>query len=375
MSKAYARFVTGLFCLFLGGMLVWSLLLPDRERSETENRKLAQWPEFSWKALKSGEFTSGVEKYLADQFPLRDQWTGFKARAELLLGKREFHGVYLCENETLIAKVKLPEEELDKKNLSYVSKLSKKVDIQVYLGLIPSAAEVWQWKLPDGADSFDQAAFLKLTAEETGLPMVDFYETLTAYSGEDIFYRTDHHWTTLGAYYGYTAVMEALGREALPADAFARKTYPNSDQFNGTLYSTSGIHWLTPDTIEYWVGEEGISVTSWRSGAPEEAALYDFSYLDVKDKYSSFLGGNQPLCVIENEDAPDGGKLLLVRDSYSDALAPFLAQSFSEVHLLDLRYYRASVAAYAEEHGIDSILVLYSVPNFIEDKNLVFLGQ
>ncbi len=376
MSKAYGRFVTGLFCLFLGGMLVWSLLTPDRERSETENRTLAQWPEFSWDELKSGKFTAGVEKYFSDQFPLRDQWTGLKARSEQLLGKREFHGVYLCENETLIARVEAPEDDLAEKNLDYVKKLSEKTDISVYLGLIPSAAEVWQSKLPTGADSFDQAAFLELAAE-TGLPMVDFDRTLSARSGEDIFYRTDHHWTTLGAYYGYTAVMEALGRgeDAPGVEAFDRRTYPHSDQFNGTLYSTSGVHWLTPDTIEYWADGEGVSVTSWRSGTPEAAALYDFSYLDTKDKYSSFLGGNQPLCVIENEDAPGGGKLLLVRDSYSDALAPFLAQSFSEVHLLDLRYYRASAAAYAEEHGIDNILVLYSVPNFIEDKNLVFLGQ
>ncbi len=117
MSKAYARFVTGLFCLFLGGMLVWSLLLPDRERSETENRTLAQWPEFSWDELKSGKFTAGVEKYFSDQFPLRDQWTGLKARSEQFLGKREFHGVYLCENETLIARVEAPVDDLAEKNL------------------------------------------------------------------------------------------------------------------------------------------------------------------------------------------------------------------------------------------------------------------
>jgi len=374
MSKAYARFVSALFCLFLGGMLVWSALAADRERSETENRKLNQWPEFSWKALKSGEFTSGVEKYLADQFPLRDQWTGLKARSELVLGKREFHGVYLCENETLIAKVTPPEEEQDKKNLNYVDKLTQKVDIPVYLGLIPTAAEVWQSKLPDGADSFDQPAFLQ-EAAGLGLPMVDFYGALTARAGEDIYYRTDHHWTTLGAYYGYTAVMEALGREALPIDSFERRIYPNSNQFQGTLYSTSGVHWLLPDTIEYWAPDDGLSVTSWRDNGPEAASLYDLTYLGVKDKYASFLGGNQPLCVIENERLPDAGKLLLVRDSYSDALAPFLAQSFSEVHLIDLRYYHVSAAQYAQENDIDNILVVYSVPNFIEDKNLVFLGQ
>ena len=148
-----------------------------------------------------------------------------------------------------------------------------------------------------------------------------------------------------------------------------------SDAFFGTLYSQSGIHWLDPDTLEFWAPEEGLTVTSWRTGKAEPGMLYDRSYLEVKDKYSAFLGGNQPLCVIRNENCPDGGKLLLIRDSYSDALAPFLAQRFSEVHLLDLRYYRAPASQYAAENGIDDICVLYSVQNFLTDKNLVLLAQ
>jgi hypothetical protein len=171
--------------------------------------------------------------------------------------------------------------------------------------------------------------------------------------------------------------MEALGREeeTLSADAFERWTMPLSDQFQGTLYSQSGIHWLTPDTIEFWGRGDGLTVTSWRTGQPEESSLYVTSYLATKDKYSAFLGGSQPLCVIKNENVPDGGKILLVRDSYADALAPFLAQNFSEVHLLDLRYYRASAAQYAANHGIDDIVILYSVQNFITDNNLVLLTQ
>ena len=371
MTKAYSRFLTALFALFLGGMLVWSLLLPDRERSEVENRTLAQWPAFSWQSLKDGSFTEGVEEYFADQFPLRDQWTGLKARAEQLLGKREFNGVYLC-GDTLIAKVERPEEGLTEKNLGYVSSLADKADARVWLGLIPSAAEVWKDRLPAGAESWDQPGVLEQAAE-TGVPMVDFHAALTEHRDEPVFYRTDHHWTTLGAFYGANALLETLGKAPLDAADFAPDTV--TEDFNGTLYSTSGVHWLTPDTMEFWVADEGLSITSWRTGAAEPAALYDREYLAKKDKYSAFLGGNQPLCVIRNENVPDGGKLLLVRDSYSDALAPFLAQRFSEVHLMDLRYYRMPAARYAAENGIDDIVVLYSVPNFLTDKNLVFLGQ
>ena len=372
MTKAYSRSITAMFALFLGGMLVWSLLLPDRHRSDVENRTLAQWPEFSWQALKDGTFTDGVEAYFADQFPLRDQWTVVKARAEQLLGKTEFNGVYLCDKETLIQKVERPEAGLPEKNLGYVSALAGKTESDVILSLIPSAALIWQDKLPEGAYSYDQQLLLDM-AGDTGLPMADLQGALGAHRDEQIFYRTDHHWTTLGAFSGANALLEALGKEPLDMADFTPEAV--SDSFCGTLYSNSGIHWLTPDTMEFWVDEEGLSVTSWRTGTAQDAPLYDRSWLQEKDKYSAFLGGNQPLCVIRNEKAADGGKLLLVRDRYSDAMAPFLAQRFAEVHLLDLRQYRMPVSLYARQEGIGQIAVVYSVPNFITDKNLVFLGQ
>ena len=378
MTTRYSRFLSAFFCVFLGGLLAWHLLLPDRDRSDVENRTLARFPEFSWEDLKDGSFTKGVEEYFADQFPLRDQWTGLKARTEQVLGKREFNGVYLC-GDALIAKVEPPKDGLEEKNLSYVSRLAESAEVPVYLGLIPSAAEIWRDRLPKGAESWDQAAFIARGLELEGVEPIDFLTALRDHAGErtweGIFYRTDHHWTTLGAYYGHAALMEALGRggEVPEPETVRARDLPVSNGFQGTLYSQSGIHWLEPDSIEFWVEESGLTVTSWRDGTPKEAGLYDWDYLGKKDKYSAFLGGNQPLCVIQN---PEGeGKLLVIRDSYADSLAPFLALRFEEVHLLDPRYYRYSAAKYAEDNGLDAIAVVYSVPNFITDRNLVLLTQ
>ena len=253
--------------------------------------------------------------------------------------------------------------------------MAERTEIPVYLALVPSAAEVWREKLPAGAESWDQAAFISRAAELEGVEPVDVLGALRARAEEDIFYRTDHHWTTLGAYYGYAVLMEALGRgeEVLEPEAAKERDLPVSNGFQGTLYSQSGIHWLEPDSIEFWVEDRGLSVISWRDGAPEETGLYDSDYLGEKDKYSAFLGGSQPLCVIRNEAGT--GRLMLVRDSYADSLAPFLARHFEEVHLLDLRYYRGSPAAYAQEHGVDGIVVLQSVPNLITDRNLALLSQ
>lgn len=365
MTKAYSRFVTAFFCLFLGGLLAVHVFLPDREKSETENRTLAQLPEFSWEALKDGSYTEAIESYFADQFPLRDGWTGMKARAEQLLGKREFNNIYLA-GDTLISKVETPDGTLLENNLSYIDRLKDKANANVVVGFIPSAAEIWKDKLPAGAQSWDQTGLLSMS-------QVDFHTALKEHAEEQIFYRTDHHWTTLGAFYGANALLESLDREPLKEEDFTVEIA--SPDFNGTLYSQSGIHWLEPDTMEYWVNESGLTVTSWSTGKPETVPLYDRGYLHAKDKYSSFLGGNQPLCVIKNENLPaEAGKLLLIRDSYSDALAPFLSQRFAEVHLLDLRYYRAPASAYALQNGIEDIAVVYSVQNFISDRNLVLMG-
>ena len=100
----------------------------------------------------------------------------------------------------------------------------------------------------------------------------------------------------------------------------------------------------------------------------ESAGVRLDSFLAEKDKYSFFLGGNQPLCVISSES--DGERLLVIRDSYSDCLAPFLAGRFSQVHMMDLRYYRESVSEYIKENSIDKGLVLYSFSGFTDSGNL-----
>ena len=367
MTKASQRITAIIFCVFLAGFGLLHIILPDRTFSPVENRNLSQAPEFSWAALVNGSYTADLEKYLEDQFPLRDSWMGLKTRYEYLLNKREFHGVYLC-GDALINKVENAGRA--EQNAGYLRTLTELTDIPVYVGLIPTAAEVWKQKLPAGAESFDQAAYLEqVRANIPGAAWVDISGALAAHGDEAVFYRTDHHWTSLGAYYGYAALMEAMGEDPAPLGAGVTV----SDNFYGTLYSTSGVHWLEPDTIQRYVSGESVAVEDFEKG--ETHGLYVDSFLGEKDKYASFLGGNAPLYIVRNPDAAADRKLLVVRDSYSDSLAPFLSRSFSEIHLLDLRYYRTSVAQYAQENGIDQIFVCYSVENFVKDQDAIFLGR
>ena len=288
------------------------------------------------------------------------------------MGKRENNGVYLgTDSQTLFAQYTKPTPDELYKRVSYVNQLGNNVDVPVYFGLIPDKSYVWADRLPANAPLVDDGSTIYQAQGLCG-DKVNFVDLSQALSGEDAFYRTDHHWTTLGAYQGYLALTQALGAEAVTPPGEPALV---SDSFYGTTWSSSGAGWVKPDKMYTWVGEDGITVTSYPTGQPQEGELYVESFLEKKDKYAMFLGGNQPLCVLSNPEATGEGKLLVIRDSYSDSLAPFLAQSWQEVHLFDVRYNLNSIQEYVEEQEIDQVLVLFSVSNFASENNLALLGN
>ena len=372
MSKKFSVFLTVLFCAFIGCMSVVSLLLPDKDFLPLENRFPQKPPKLTVENLGSGKFMEEAEDYVSDHIVGRDFWVAAKAWSERLSGKRENNGIYFGKQNTLINRVDEPDLDKLDKDMGYVDNLTGNVSVPVYFGLIPSAAEIWADRLPAGAPTADEKAVIDRLYFSTGASTIDLYSALSAHRGEDIYYRTDHHWTSLGAYYGANAVLEAMGLAPLDLNQYQKTTV--TDQFNGTLFSSSGVRWLPPDRIDTYVPDEGIKVTAYFNGTPEEGSLYVEEKLEVKDKYACFLGGNQPLCVVEKEGS-DGPRVLLIRDSYSDSLAPFLTERFSELHLFDLRYNMTSVKDYVEENSIDTVIVLYSFPNFSSDDKLSLLSR
>ena len=363
-------FLTVLFCLFIGGIFLGSMILPDKTFSPVENRNLAQAPNVSWENITSGKFMEDTEDYVNDQIIGRDFWVALKAWSERLTGKQENNGVYFAKEDTLINRLDTPDPELLEENAGYVNALVNNVDVPVYFGIIPSAAEIWADRLPAGAPTADEKAIIDGLYNQVQTHTIDLYAALGAHQDEDIYYRTDHHWTSLGAYYGYEVLMGAMGLEAAPLDESQKVTV--SEDFYGTLYSTSGVRWLPPDHIDRYISDEGVAVTAYPDGTPQPGSLYVDSFLSEKDKYSSFLGGNKPLCVIETEHA-GAPKVLVIRDSYTDSLAPFLTQNFSEIHLFDPRMNLTSVKDYVEQNEIDSVVVLYSISNFTATGSNLFV--
>ena len=372
MSKKFNIFLTALFCTFLGGILVISTILPDKDFSELENRNMSNPPKLSLQAIKDGDFMADAEAYVSDHLVGRDLWVSIKSWCERLTGKQENNGVYFGTEGTLINRLETPDLDKLDKDMENVDKLVSNLDVPVYFGLIPSSAEIWAHRLPDGAPTADEKFIIDRVYGKTRANTIDLYSVLDGHKDEAIYYRTDHHWTSLGAYYGYSALMDAMGLEAVALDSLTPTTV--AEDFNGTIFSTSGVRWVQPDTIETYIPDEGLEVTSYPQGSPIEGSLYVEEQLEKKDKYSFFLGGVQPLCTIKTQIA-DAPKLLLIRDSYSDSLAPFLTQNFSEIHLWDLRYNMNSIQDYVAENDIDNVVVLYSISNFVSDKNLFLMGR
>ena len=386
MSKKYSTFITALFCLFIFGFGIALILSPSRDFSDQENRYLAQFKAPTLKTLRSGEFMEKFEDYVTDQFPLRDQWIQLKALSERALGKQENNGVYFGTNgQTLFAQFKAPSgDELEQK-VGFVNKLGANLDVPVYFSLVPDKSFVLADLLPANAPSVDDGSTIEEAQALCG-DKVTYIDLRTMLTGErDAFYRTDHHWTTMGARLAFQRLMSGMNlvrpiaAEDLNGLSYQGLPYTEvSGSFYGTTYSASGAGWVEPDSICTVIPEGGtkgnVTVTRYPEGAPIEGGLYYPEKLEVKDKYAYFLGGNQPLCVIKNPDAA-GGKLLVIRDSYADSLAPFLAEEFQEVHLFDLRYNNLSLKQYVADNGIGQVLVLYSAANFSTDQNLFKLGM
>lgn len=372
MSKKQAALLCGLFVSFLALFFVLHILWPARTFSPMENRMLQQKPAFSLSALFSGQWTSDYETYLTDQFPLRDTWVGAKYVCERALLRRENNGVYFAKGGRLISRFDEPDEKRVEQNFAAVDSLAQNTGLPTRLLLVPTTAYIYRDDLPKGAPSYDQTQLFHRADRLQAAQNIPVADQLMAHRQEYIYYRTDHHWTTAGAWLAYQAYMQAAGRsdESLTQqqlDAVWRET----PDFYGTLYSQAGARFYEPDTIT-WYDFPGLTMQE-PGGA--EKPIYDTSYLDQKDKYALFFGGNPPVYTIRNSDPAAHGTLLVVKDSFANSLLPYLAESYAEIHVFDPRYNRTSLAEYAKNCGADEILVLYQTANFATDSSIGLLAR
>ena len=366
--------------LFIGIIVVMQAafwLLPRRSFSENEKRVLSEAPQIDAAGIADGSVFRSIESYLSDHFPGRELWVGANAYLENAEGRGATEDIVRGTDGWLFTAPVSDDRETLWDNMQAITTFAEKQSVPVTMMAVPSAGAVVSDKLPALHLPYPDADLLEEARRIAGntLHWVDLYtDFCSAEQPERLYYRTDHHWTSEGAYRAYCLLMEELGQSSVPRDDF---TVEQISGFYGTSYSKSGL-WLTePDTLELWTGSDIQAVTTVydanRADPVTRDGMFFREYLEDADKYPVFLSGNHARVHIET-NADSGKRLLVIKDSYAHALAPFLAEEYSTIDLIDLRYFKQqTISSWLEENPADEILLVYGLSSLAEDKNLQWL--
>lgn len=363
-KKLKAAPVVLLFFAFLFGFMILDMLWPKREYSELENRKLQQVPAFSSSALFSNQWTSDYGTYIQDQFAFRDSWIDLKSRAEYFLGKTENSEVIYGDDDMMFTKFYSLERYGDTwlRNAQAVEQFAARHPGKVSFMLTPSASLIYEDKLPANVPLADEDAYLdQIFASVPSAEVYDLRDLFTEHKDEYIFYRTDHHWTTYGAWLAYSEFCDRNG--LTPFDTENHEKVEIKD-FYGTSYSKSRLWNAVPDTLTYYPLDNSmeIVVPGENSAASADGTMYNLSALEKRDKYSAFLWGNNGYSEIEGDGE---GSILVVKDSYGNSFTPFLTANYAKIGVVDFRYRKANLEDLMEQY--DQALILYNFQSFYKD--------
>mgnify|MGYP000528498550 FL=1 len=370
MIRIFKRLPGVIFMVLLLGLAGKEALSHQRTYSPVEKRELQTRPEISITKVLDGRFQKKYESYLRDQFPGRDHWVSFQTDMELFMGKNEIHNVYIGKNHYLLEHY--TEKEFDSQQISknlqalekFVGKAKQNADVHVMM--VPTKSWVLREKLPAFAPHYKEQKFYdalqqKLEKEDV---LISVEPVLDAHKEEEIYYRTDHHWTTLGAWYAYEQYTKAVGGDLQRAQG-KKKFRCISKDFYGTTYAKINYA-RQADKIEIYEPADKLRVV-YNMGEKKTKTLYDVSFLKTADQYSVFTGGNQAVLEITG-GIKNGKTLLLIKDSFANSILPFLAEDYEKLVVVDLRQLNVSGDRLLEMFSPTDILILYNSAQFAQDK-------
>lgn len=361
--------ITCMFMCFVICFDMIALVTPDKEFSQTENRMLAQAPKISAKGLSDGSFGEDTEKYLSDQFAYRDTWSSLSFFAKTALFRQsEMNGVYIGRDGYLMLIPSNPSAEAMAAKLSAINAVTAKYnDIHHCIAVIPNAAAMLTDRLPPFAPESKQPAQLSdIAGSLRGIEFCDVTGEFKAHMSEELYYHTDHHWTSHGAYLAFRSIAPAL---QIDPDSFEFDTHTVSENFDGTLASKSGSHGFK-DRIEIVVPYPDMPITvRYSDGNEAKSTIYQKEYLSTKDQYAVFLGGNHPMVTVTTT-ADTGRCLMLIKDSYANCFVQFLTPYFDQIIIVDPRYCYDSVDMVINQYEITDLLYLYNADTFMSDTSL-----
>lgn len=370
--KVQEKLVGIIFILTLFLFLIINVIVPDREKSVQENRMLATKPKFRLSSLISGDYDEKFEAYMDDQFVGRDMWRKLKVTVDRIGGSRLENGVYIGTNGQLLEQIEVADKNHLAANIKAIKSFSESHSkIPVRMMLVPDAANVLNHSLPALAKPEDQTQMFSMVRKDLGdsVEWIDVSTELNKHKTEKIYYKTDHHWTTLGAFYAFQAAAPSLGIEGDLSGKYV--SYAVSDSFNGMLASKSGVNLGEKEQIDIYVPTEEDTdlIVDYVDEGKRSTSLYDSSKLKEKDQYTVFLGGNSSLLDIRTVSTSTK-RLLLVKDSFANSFIPFLTPYYREIVVVDPRYYSGTINDLMDSYRISEVLFLYSGNTFFKDNNI-----
>ena len=386
------KLMIALFSAVLLVLPITTAALPKKVKSENENRTLEKlptlvdknkwekaenpmdyWNAVKWDYLNNRQgkaFKDDFEKYLCDHLAGREAWVKSCNRIQATAGKKEINDVYTVDGQMLQTF-----KTYDKKNgtlaIEAINLFAERhPNMPVSMMIAPTSQEFLSSKIPSYTGLLSEKAYIDDVYKQTkNISTIDCLSNLSGHSDEYIYYRTDHPWTSLGAYYGYASAAKTLGFSPYGSSAFNIETA--SSDFRGTLYSRTLDDSITPDVMEYYHLRENaptihLTTTNDKGKTIENDSLYFREFLGVKDKYSSFTGSNAPIVNIET-NVENGKSLLIIKDSYAHSLVPFLANHYSKITMVDMRYIKVGLNYFIDLESYDQTLFVYNAITFAED--------
>lgn len=378
------QFTERLFVIgFVGTMVVIALLfflLPHQRFSELENRYLQNTPQLSLDNLLSKKYAEEVENFITDHFPFRDKWLWIKSTSEKYRLQQENNGIYKGKDGYLFEKFVEPDYQNITQYTDAVNDFaSNHPEVNMTFMLAPTSIGLYPERLPWLAPYYPQIKVNQFIGDhlQSQVTYLDGFDILQPHASEPIYYRTDHHWTTYGAYLAYVAYAKQQGWQPMSQRDFYIETV--SQSFLGSYHTRSQFTNVLPDKIEAYIPRDDVATKVYISDTNQTlTSMYDHSFLTKKDQYSYFLGGVHALMKLTTELDPHQiqlEKLLVIKDSYAHNVIPFLTQHVSEIHVIDLRYYNGSIDQYMSDNDIKDVLFLFNTATLVEYASLLKLNN
>lgn len=348
---------------------IWFIFNEKKEFSDNEFRYLQKFPELNAQDLIDGKYISNLEKYFTDHFPLRETFVSLKTQIYYSSGLNLINDIYIAKDNFLINKFSKPIN--NDKIINIINNFKKNnKELNVSILLSPTATSIYENLLPKHNINYSEKEAIDYYYKNLNINTINVYdEMINQKNNYQLFYKTDHHWTSFGAYIAYQEFLKNQNKYYIPLTELEIEIV--SEEFLGTLYSKVFTKNQEKDKIHKINTKENDFTVKYLTKTTN--TLYEENFLKEKDKYSYFLNTNQGIIEITNNNIDNNDEILIIKDSFANSFIPLLANHYKKIHVIDLRYYMLPISSYVQENNIKDVLLLYNINTLDTDTGIITL--